>query len=951
MKPRKLLYSSIITTMLVGLASGMFMSTVGAEESSPVQEYEFYPTPHSVAYDEGEMSLEDEINVIYDDTIDDVTKKKLASVFEDNNLPKPVSAEEPSDDEINIFVGTEGSGGPAEQHAEEAFGGNSVDFNEIDAYQLEIDSDNITVIGKDTDAAFYGLASLGKILDQSQDGVVQNLEIKDYANTEVRGFIEGFYGIPWSNEDRKSLMEFGGQFKTTSYIFAPKDDPYHREKWEDLYPEEELEEIRDMVEVGQENKTEFVWTISPLGEAAKVAQEEGDEAAMDMLDENTENLLDKFDQLYDAGVRQFGILGDDVGALPLDYVVEQMDAVSAWADEKGDVKDTIYTPAAYNSAWAWDGGEELNKLEKHFDDNIHILWTGENTVAPVEQKTIDRFKNRDTDGEVRRDPLFWLNWPVNDVDMTRVFLGKGDMLETGIENLAGVVTNPMQEAEASKVSIFAIADYAWNTEDFDDQKSWEDSMKYVEPNATEAFHTLAKHMAHADPDDGMEADESEDIKDLLDETISRLDDGEPLGDDASELIDELQAIADAGETFLKDAENEGLKKELEPFVNALRDMVLADIEYLKTQQAIEEEEFDSAKEYYVSAQVLREQSLHYDRPMLEEANDEKAIPAAKRLQPFTNNLERNVTQNAEEVLDDVITDFSNNLAYQQKATASTEYNESQGASFLVDGDNSTRWASDYKDMTDFERNDQWVEVELDQAVDMDRIVINWEAARASAYKILASDNGVDYEEIYAYDDDTRGTLVDVINLEDVNAKFIKIDMSQRITDYGYSIYELEIYSFSEVKKLVKEADDLLNRIPEESSGEEERAELISAKDELEDYFESEDTNGMPYTLIKTLTDKLNRFKETIIPSASLISDSVEQFKKDGEIETDRVARALTIHLTAVSQYEKREASEKVVKHMEGFKQLLDQQREEELISEDAYDVLNDEADNLIQQWQ
>src|SRR5699024_7098212 len=110
---------------------------------------------------------------------------------------------------------------------------------------------------------------------------------------------------------------------------------------------------------------------------------------------------------------------------------------------------------------------------------------------------IDRFKNRDNDGTVRRDPLFWLNWPVNDVDMTRVFLGKGDMLHTGVENLAGVVTNPMQEAEASKVSIFAIADYAWNTEDFDDQQSWKDSMKYIEPDATEAFHTLAKHMAHA----------------------------------------------------------------------------------------------------------------------------------------------------------------------------------------------------------------------------------------------------------------------------------------------------------------------------------------------------------------------------------------------------------------------------------------------------------------------
>src|SRR5699024_12121394 len=96
-----------------------------------------------------------------------------------------------------------------------------------------------------------------------------------------------------------------------------------------------------------------------------------------------------------------------------------------------------------------------------------------------------------------------------------------------------------------KVSIFAIADYAWNTEDFDDQQSWKDSMKYIEPDATEAFHTLAKHMAHADPEDGLEADESEDIKDLLNETINHLDNDETIEDvRLEEHTSELQSRFD-----------------------------------------------------------------------------------------------------------------------------------------------------------------------------------------------------------------------------------------------------------------------------------------------------------------------------------------------------------------------------------------------------------------------
>lgn len=609
------------------------------------KEYAIYPKPHSIKYGKEKLTINGATQVVYDDTIDDVTKDKLSSIFKNHHLPEPKVADTPSDGKLNIYIGTKDSDGPAEQQAKEIVADNDQVFEHNDAYQLAIDENTITILGKDSDAAFYGLTTFQMILDQTQDNVIQQVQMADYADTEIRGFIEGYYGIPWSNEDRKSLMKFGGQFKTTSYIFAPKDDPYHREKWDELYPDEELEEISKMADVGKQNKTDFVWSISPLGEVAEIAQEDGQKAAMELLDENNEKLLAKFDQLYDAGVREFGILGDDVGALPLDYVVEQVNAVSEWADEKGDVKDTIYTPAAYNSDWAWDDGEELNTLEENFDENVQILWTGSNTVSPVTQDTIDDFKSLDDKGVERRNPLFWLNWPVNDVDMERVFLGKGDMLETGVSGLAGVVTNPMQEAEASKVAIFAIADYAWNNEDFNDQQSWQDSMQYVEPNATAAFYTLAQHMTHADPEEGLEAEESENIKDLLDNTLENVQNGESIQETAPDLIDELEYIADAGEIFLDEASNKKLKEELTPFVHALHDMVLADVEFLKAQEATEDGDNEKAQQFFTKGQNLREKSLDYDRPMLEGEDPVKAKPAGKRLQPFTDELEDAVKEN------------------------------------------------------------------------------------------------------------------------------------------------------------------------------------------------------------------------------------------------------------------------------------------------------------------
>ena len=60
-----------------------------------------------------------------------------------------------------------------------------------------------------------------------------------------------------------------------------------------------------MVQVGNDSKCRFVWTAHPFMGGFNASK----------VDEEIASLLKKFDQLYDAGVRQFGVLGDDVGSL------------------------------------------------------------------------------------------------------------------------------------------------------------------------------------------------------------------------------------------------------------------------------------------------------------------------------------------------------------------------------------------------------------------------------------------------------------------------------------------------------------------------------------------------------------------------------------------------------------------------------------------------------------
>lgn len=64
-----------------------------------------------------------------------------------------------------------------------------------------------------------------------------------------KGIIEGFYGIPWTFEERKSMIDFLGHIGLNQYIYAPKDDPYHNKKWREAYPDEDIAKIKELADL------------------------------------------------------------------------------------------------------------------------------------------------------------------------------------------------------------------------------------------------------------------------------------------------------------------------------------------------------------------------------------------------------------------------------------------------------------------------------------------------------------------------------------------------------------------------------------------------------------------------------------------------------------------------------------------------------------------------------
>lgn len=91
--------------------------------------------------------------------------------------------------------------------------------------------------------------------------------------------------------------------------------------------------------------------------------------------------------------------------------------------------------------------------------------------------------------------------------------------------------------------------------------------------------------------------------------------------------------------------------------------------------------------------------------------------------------------------------------------------------------------------------------------------------------------------------------------------------------------------------------------------------------------------------------------DVVVPGgADELETSVSKLQEDGVIEDQEAAHALGLHLASVNHFEKQEEGNKVVKHMNGFKDLIMHQKNKEFISEPVYDMLDVNANKVINEW-
>ena len=361
------------------------------------------------------------------------------------------------------------------------------------AYALTINAKGVTITGYDERGAYYGVQTLRELL--ASPACAKSLPtatINDYPDLPNRGVVEGFYGAPWSHEVRLSLIRYYGRNKMNIYLYGPKDDPYHScPNWRLPYPAKEEKQIRELIDACKLNRVDFVWAIHPG-------------ADIKWNEEDYQNLLKKFERMYELGVRSYALFFDDIngeGTNPHKQVELINRLEKEFVKAKGDVDHLTFCPTDYSKIWA-DGTPTgaLATYGNTMDKDVKIFWTGDYVCSDLTKDTMDWFNAR-----IKRPGYYWWNCPVT--DMCRERLPVGFMpawivmqspaygLDTTLtnEDCCGILSNPMEYGEASKIQLYGTADYAWNIKAYNPMDAWERGLVDLMPNCADAYRTFAIH--------------------------------------------------------------------------------------------------------------------------------------------------------------------------------------------------------------------------------------------------------------------------------------------------------------------------------------------------------------------------------------------------------------------------------------------------------------------------
>ena len=477
------------------------------------------------------MSFSKSVTVVCEEAIDAATRRRAEQVLKEAGLDCTFAQEAPATGSV-MYIGVNGSGGAADKRATALALDRTAltKTGKFDRHLLSLSDRNgsaeIVIVGENSDAAFFALASLEQMIEHGTDHLPE-VKLYDYADQQSRGLVEGYYGYPYSVAVKKDLMRFMMRMKMNTYMYGAKSDVYHSQKWEAPYPATLTPQqvknglltqdmIRDIAKTSQDTKVNFIWAIHPgnsfVGDANVVNR-----------------IMNKYSRMYELGVRQFAVFVDDVGVpkseadckTNADHLTALQAAIdkkwnSASATPEARVRPLHFVPQVYTLSWVGEADRKrfYNALSKT-PDKITIYITGWGVWTVPNSNDLDVVRK-----ELQRPAAWWWNYPCNDnadgqiypSDMYYNFfempaVDNNAKMPKQLEHGLGIVSNPMQEGEVAKTALFSVADYAWNNAAFDNMKSWNASFSRIlsSPEQQQAYKTIIPYLRWNDAEDMQQA--------------------------------------------------------------------------------------------------------------------------------------------------------------------------------------------------------------------------------------------------------------------------------------------------------------------------------------------------------------------------------------------------------------------------------------------------------------
>lgn len=327
-----------------------------------------------------------------------------------------------------------------------------------------------TITYQQEHAVRYALNALLKFANGSE----KSIEISNGPDFKVRGVVEGFYGKPWSHEQRLDAIDKFGDFNFNTYFIAPKDVPWQRFNWRQPFGSEFIELTKELIIKGIENGISVTACVSP-GLSVKYS---------DINDVNA--VVTRFGQLYQAGSRHFSLLWDDI-AWELQHQ-EDIDRFPSTA-----AAQAWFTNQVWEAMLKLDSKIEMTVCPMHYcgrgnepylveigpllAPRINLMWTGRDICSGYLDISDAVIFQRST----LRPPLYWDNFPVNDGSMQKnLYIGPLRNREIGLQKYsAGLLANPMLQYEMSLFPLKTVGDYLWDTSSYNPEESWEEGLQQL----------------------------------------------------------------------------------------------------------------------------------------------------------------------------------------------------------------------------------------------------------------------------------------------------------------------------------------------------------------------------------------------------------------------------------------------------------------------------------------